>query len=140
MKVSQDRLPMPALPGRGFTLIELLVVIAMIAILAALLLPGMAAFKLNALKVNCVSNLRQLSYALAMYRGDNNGTVLSWGNNIAGTSQGAWADTLGGYFGSASNVVMCPVVQHLSPQQIQSGIGNVFLGIPACCRGSRITP
>jgi prepilin-type N-terminal cleavage/methylation domain-containing protein len=128
MKVNQDRLPTPASRGRGFTLIELLVVIAVIAILAAMLLPGMAAAKLNALKVNCASNLRQLSYAFAMYRGDNNGTVLSWANNIDGTSQAVWADTLDGYFGSVSNVVMCPVVQHLSAQQIQSGIGNVFWG------------
>jgi prepilin-type N-terminal cleavage/methylation domain-containing protein len=128
MNSYDDRLPTPASRGRGFTLIELLVVIAVIAILAALLLPGMAASKLNAYKINCASNLRQTSYAFAMYRGDNNGTVMAWGNNFDGITQGSWADLLGPYFGNASNVLMCPVVPHLSEQEIQANIGNAVWG------------
>src|ERR1041385_3099979 len=53
--------------GAAYTLIEILVVIAVIAILAALLLPGLCRSKQQAIRIACLNNRRQSQICSHLY-------------------------------------------------------------------------
>jgi prepilin-type N-terminal cleavage/methylation domain-containing protein len=121
MKATDGNLhrPPPAL-RQGFTLIELLVVIAIIAILAALLLPALAKAKEKANQTSCISNLKQIGIALALYIDDNEGffpiakSVTATGDDLN------WTKTLGPYLprqgpnetSKAHKVFVCPSTRY----------------------------
>ena len=54
----------------GVTLVELLIVVAIIALLAALLFPVFAKIRERGRQTVCLSNLRQLGLATALYAQD----------------------------------------------------------------------
>lgn len=58
---------------RAFSLIELLVVVLTVALLIGLLLPSLSRARVNAHRVACQSNLRQVAFGIAAYSGDYHG-------------------------------------------------------------------
>ena len=88
---------------KRFTLIELLVVIAIIAILAAMLLPALSAARERAKSANCISNLKNVGLAIAMYG------EISGGPYFYGASNAPWANKLiDGGFLQKDSILFCP--------------------------------
>ncbi len=95
----------------GFTLIELLVVIAIIAILAAMLLPALAAAKRKGQQAVCISNLKQMSLSSSMYNNDFNTFVQPSSASDPFGSQAEWLGTMFDYYAKSTNLIVCPAAK-----------------------------
>ena len=70
----------------ALTLTEILIVIAALALLAAILLPALAAAKRKSSKIGCVSCLKQMGISYRMWADDNGG---KYPMQISVTNEGA---------------------------------------------------
>lgn len=122
---------MPKLRPRlaGFTLTELLVVIAVIALLAALLLPALSRAKASAHTIKCISNLKQLTTAYALYVSEL-GIPDHRGNPEL--FHGFWITQLSSYYGDVELVRLCPATKDdpakrdsLGPQMTLAGTADL---------------
>lgn len=137
----------------GFTLIEILVVIAVIAILIALLLPALSNSKIEAQRIACVNNIKQLSLAWQLYADDHDDTLVNnhginqtillrenWVNNMQDTlnSEGNTnlallrSGKLSPYLSDATAVFKCPSDKFIAQNgpRIRSYSMNSLVGDP----------
>jgi len=117
--------------GRAFTLIELLVVVAIIAILAGLLLPSLAAAKSRARQASCLSGLRQVGLGIQMYADENRGLFPETTHGISDTNR-SWLATVRPYLGNTDAIRLCPADPRRNQRMTNHGtsyIPNEFLAV-----------
>jgi prepilin-type N-terminal cleavage/methylation domain-containing protein len=97
--------------SRAFTLTELLVVIFVLTVVAALLLPALAAAKRKSSKIGCVQNLKQTGLSFRIWEGDNGDKYpMKVSVTNGGAMELALAGDVAGIFRSMSNELSTPKI------------------------------
>lgn len=118
----------------AFTLIELLVVIAIIAVIAAILFPVFSRAREKARAATCLSNMRQLNSALAMYTQDNDevfpgyaGTIKLLTEEQPPADTPIWTTFLMPYVRN-EQIVICPSASNSKFAGVWKDRGSVSIG------------
>jgi prepilin-type N-terminal cleavage/methylation domain-containing protein/prepilin-type processing-associated H-X9-DG protein len=107
---------------KAFTLVELLVVIGIIAVLVAILLPALGRAQQMAKQTACLSNLRNMGNALAMYQNDNHNFYPGHCHqNSLGIIYAIWPVRLRHYMNGNQAVFWCPAQLELYQWPISPG-------------------
>ena len=114
-RVDRRRIGAGARGRAGFTLIELLVVIAIIALLVSLLVPTLRLARQRALRVVCMTDLRALCQASALYLEDHDDYWIQneFPHDVEVVTLNAHSDYLGGF-------------PELAPDSDKSEVPDVF--------------
>jgi prepilin-type N-terminal cleavage/methylation domain-containing protein len=116
----------------GFTLLELLLTVGIIAILAALLLPGLSRAKATARRTVCINHLRQINLGVRMYSDDSRDASPSSGGTNLTTLYFGYKALMKQYVGlnGASSrqdkVFACPADQ-FNPSRMFTNSGPLYL-------------
>ncbi len=104
---------------QAVTLLELLVVLGVMAVLVVVAFSVVAHVKMNARRVQCLSNLRQIGMAIHLYANEHSGylplTTHSTGSRHIDQS---WIYSLSSYLGNVDQVRVCPAEPPLRQKQI----------------------
>lgn len=129
------------IPGHGrqcaFTLIEMLVVIAIIALIVALIVPGVASALDRAKRTMCASRQHSTHIALMSYLTENKGKIHLYSNYAENSSWGKEL-VMNGYLESDTESLVCPTTypSHYDPIDQFWSYGMNFHGFPGWMPGS----
>lgn len=118
----------------GFTLVELLVVMAVVAILAAILLPALAAAKERTRPIVCLNNLKQIGVAINLYANDHEDFLLpaEYHPGNGAPYQEGWAATLvqDSYLPAFTSDTYTTLAEGNSVFRCPDGIAEVYAANP----------
>lgn len=117
--------------SKAFTLIELLVVIAIIALLLAIVMPGLRAAKAKAMQIISAGRMRQIGISMKLYADDNRGFFpeTTHGQIISRS----WIFTLAPYVGDLDEIRICPADpkrQERLDNHASSFVLNEYIAVP----------